>query len=163
MGVNGVENETLMDALDKDKEIEYLDALVDLKSTLLYARSHFAKGKLLGWGSSYSAGLILKISGDKPILMEGVLAFSPGEYFNPKDLIIKSTQNIKIPTFITSAKKEEKDWSEIYNSISATKVSFLPKTVGLHGSKALWKKQLDSEVYWEAIEEFLKKFKSPKN
>ncbi|HIP02737.1 MAG TPA: hypothetical protein EYG75_04410, partial [Campylobacterales bacterium] len=57
MGVNGVENETLMDALDKDKEIEYLDALVDIKSTLLYARSHFAKGKLLGWGSSYSAGL----------------------------------------------------------------------------------------------------------
>ncbi len=157
-GINGVENETLMDALDKDKEIEYLDALVDIKSALLYAR-HFTKGKLLGWGSSYSAGLILKIAGDQPLFMNGVLAFSPGEYFKPKDLVIKSAKNIKIPTFITSAKKEEKAWKTIYEVISAKKVSFIPKTAGLHGSKALWEKQLDSEVYWEAVEAFLKDFK----
>ncbi len=158
-GVNGVENETLMDALEKDKEIEYIDAIVDIKSALLYARSHFAKGKLLGWGSSYSAGLILKVAGDQPLFMNGVLAFSPGEYFKPKELVIKSAKNIKIPTFITSAKKEEKAWSDIYKAISAKKASFIPKTAGLHGSKALWNKQIDSEAYWKAVEAFLKDFK----
>ena len=158
-GVNDVQNETLMDALEKDKEIEYLDAMIDIKSALLYARSHYAKGKLLGWGSSYSAGLILKIAGDQPLFMNGVLAFSPAEYFKPKNFVITSAKNIKIPTFITSAKKEKVSWVEVYKAISAPKASFIPKTAGLHGSKALWKKQLDCEVYWQSVEKFLKEFK----
>lgn len=155
-GINGVENETVMDALNRDKEIEYIDALTDINSALLYAKKYFSKGILLGWGSSYSAGLILKIAGDNPVLMDGVLAFSPGEYFNPKDLVTSSVKNITASIFITSAKKEQGSWQEIYKSIPKNKVFFIPKPSGAHGSKALWKKQPDSEVYWQAVEEFLK-------
>ena len=47
-GINNVDNETVMDALEKDKGIEYLDALVDLKSAIVYVKKHYAKGKVLG-------------------------------------------------------------------------------------------------------------------
>lgn len=88
--------------------------------------------------------------------MDGVLAFSPGEYFTPKNLITDSAQHIKIPAFITSSKKEKLSWQKIYEALPAKKVYFIPETAGNHGAKALWKKQPDSETYWKAVEAFLK-------
>jgi alpha-beta hydrolase superfamily lysophospholipase len=157
-GINGVENETVMDALEKDKKIGYLDAMVDLKSTLTYVREHFANEKLIGWGSSYSASLILKLAGDMPDKLDGVIAFSPGEYFKPKVRISDSAKNIKVPVFITSMRKEKKRTSVIFGAVGSKKVYFLPKGEGEHGSKALWQKSSEHKEYWHALEKFLKQF-----
>jgi pimeloyl-ACP methyl ester carboxylesterase len=157
-GMNGVENETVMAALEKDKEIGYLDAMVDLTSTVAYVREHFAKGKLIGWGSSYSAALILKLAGDQPDLLDGVIAFSPGEYFKPRVRISDSAKDIKVPTFVTSMRKEKKRTSEVFAAVGGKKVYFLPKGEGEHGSKALWKKSSQHQEYWHAVEAFLKQF-----
>lgn len=159
---NEIDNETVMNALEKDKGIEYTDAEVDLISALEYAKEHYAKGKLIGWGSSYSSALILKIAGDHPNMMDGVMAFSPGEYFTPRVEVAPSAKHIKAAVFVTAAKDEEKRLRPIYDVITSPKTLFLPSTQGTHGSSALYEKYEDSKDYWEAVEGYLQQFREMK-
>ena len=116
-----------------------------------------SKAKIIIWGSSYSASLAIKLGGDNPTLINGVLAFSPGEYFDrSKTYIRDSAKKVKCPVFITSASKEAKAWKNIFLAIpSQSKHSFLPKTKGNHGSRALWNEFNDSKDYWQAVNKFL--------
>lgn len=159
----GKDNETAIRAGDKGLATSYADALPDLIAALDYAREKYSNSKIIAWGSSYSAALVLKVAGDHPELVDGVIAFSPGEYFahlgKSKTWIRDAAQNIKAPVFITSSRKEASDWSLIYQAIDITnKKSFVPKTDGKHGSKALWDKYADSEAYWDAVTRFLNNF-----
>ena len=78
---NAITNETAKRYGTEGMSEAYIDALPDMEAAIKYARKNYAKGKLIIWGSSYSASLVLKIAGDNPNLADGVLAFSPGEYF----------------------------------------------------------------------------------
>jgi len=161
--VNGITNETAEKAEQAGKSTTYLDALPDIKSALIYARQNFGKGKVIAWGSSYSAALVLKVAGDNPELTDGVLSFAPGEYFasygKPATWIQDAVKKIQCPVFITSAKAEKDGWSAIFSAISSKKkVSYIPTTKGNHGSRALWKQYQDSEGYWKAVEDFLDKY-----
>ena len=160
-GMAGVENETVKRVEIKDDYPTYLDALPDMEAGAAYAMKHYAKGKIILWGSSYSASLVLKMSGDDPAIADGVLAFSPGEYFTwvSSSLITKSAKNIKIPVFITSGKNEKDRWNSIYEAIpSPKKIYFLPQAQGTHGSRALWKSTAGNEEYWQAVKQFLNQF-----
>ena len=162
--INGIINETYKNALADNKGTNYVDALVDLNSAIDYAKLNYKKAKqIIIWGSSYSAGLVLKIAGDRKDV-DAVLAFSPAEYYTklgrPNDWITKSAKNITIPTFITSAKMEKKKWWDIAEVIPAAKKAyFLPTKLGKHGSRALWNKYADSGEYWTALKEFLEVIK----
>jgi len=161
--VNGIINETFRRATAMGNGTTYLDALPDMLAAIEYAKKHYARGKLLLWGSSYSAALVLKIAGDYPRIADGILAFAPGEYFirlgKPGTFITKSARHITIPVFITSAKKEKERWFSIYQAIlSSQKRYFLPEGKGIHGSRALWKSTPESNDYWQAVKEFLKQF-----
>ena len=161
--VNGVENETSTRAKESAKGDSYVDAEPDIIAAAKYAKENYASGKLILWGSSYSSAWVLRISGEHPELVDGTLSFAPSEYFGrlnkPGDWITQSAKKIKRPAFITSAKNEYKNWKSIYDAIEADgKMKFLPKTAGNHGSRALWEKQSDSDDYWKATSEFLKKF-----
>ncbi len=163
--VNGVENETAKRAAEEGKGITYLDAQPDLVAALRYVRANHAEGKLIGWGSSYSSALVLQIAGDNPKLMDGVLSFSPGEYFEDlgrsKEWIGASASKIEVPVFITSARQEEGQWKKIYDGIpSKTKTFYIPLTAGNHGSRALWKEFEDNAGYWTAVTAFLDPFLS---
>jgi len=158
----GKDNETAIRANQKNLSTSYADALPDIIAALKYARKNYSKSKIIAWGSSYSAALVLKVAGDFPQLVDGVVAFSPGEYFHhlgkSKTWIRASSKNIKVPTFITSAKSEVADWTPLYDAIDTRyRQSFIPETAGKHGSKALWKKQADSAAYWQAVTTFLDK------
>ena len=160
----GKDNETAIRAGKAGLATSYADALPDIIAALQYANKQYSHSKIIAWGSSYSAALVLKVAGDFPELVDGVMAFSPGEYFahvgKSKTWIRDSAQKIKVPAFITSAKDEAKDWASIYDVINAAnRQSFLPETAGKHGSKALWKKYADSPAYWDAVTEFLKNFR----
>lgn len=160
----GKDNETAIRAGKAGLATGYADALPDIIAALQYVKKQHRHSKIIAWGSSYSAALTLKVAGDKPELVDGVIAFSPGEYFShlgkSKTWIRDSARKIKAPTFITSSKNEAGDWAAIYDVINATnRQSFVPVTAGKHGSKALWKKYADSQDYWEAITKFLNKFK----
>ena len=161
--INGVTNETAFRAKAANKGDSYLDAEQDIVAAVKYAKAKYAKGKFVLWGSSYSSSLVLRVAGEHPDLIDGALAFSPSEYFTrlgkPKDWIASSVGKAKCPIFITSAKKETGSWSDIYAAIKAEgKTKFVPKTVGNHGSRALWKKFGDSSEYWKAVKGFLNQF-----
>ena len=161
----GKDNETSIRANKNNLATSYADAMPDIVAALRYARRTFPNSKTIAWGSSYSAGLALKVAGDYPQLVDGVLAFSPGEYFShvgkSKTWIRDSAKYIKAPVFITSSKKEADSWSEIFEVIdTANRQSFVPQTAGNHGSKALWNKYADSQAYWQSVKDFLKQFLS---
>lgn len=160
--INGVSNATKVRADEAKLGTTYVDALPDLIAALQYARDELPKAKLIAWGSSYSSALALKVASDHPELVDGVLSFSPGEYFSrqgqPKDWITSAAKNIACPVFITSGKGERESWQPIFDAIPGDdKTFFLPTTEGNHGSRALWKQFDDSAAYWEAVEAFLSK------
>lgn len=163
--VNGIANETAKRAKKARKGMRYVDALQDVEASLAYARKLVGEnGKVIAWGSSYSAGLVLKVAGDHPELANAVLAFSPGEYFQPMgrpaDWIKRSAKLYTRPVFITSAKSESKRWKPIFNAIkSKKKIAFIPRSNGNHGSRALWKRNNGHEEYWKAVSRFLKDLK----
>lgn len=156
--VNGVRNHTAHRARQNNKKTSYEHALPDMLRAIELAKKRLTTGLVILWGSSYSASLALKIAGDWPDLVDGVLAFAPGEYFktHTKTWIHDSATHITVPTFITSARDEKPSWSGIFDAIpSKRKVSYLPPTPGNHGSRALWKQFPDNDGYWMAVEGFL--------
>ena len=162
--INGVMNETAQKAKAASKGVQYVDAEQDMVAAIDYARQNYAKGKLILWGSSYSSALAIRIAGEHPEKIDGVLAFAPGEYFGkqgkPKDWIQQSAKKVSDPVFITSAKSERKSWKQIAKAIPADSLkTFLPKTSGNHGSRALWKKSGDNASYWKAVKAFLEEVK----
>ncbi len=163
--VNGITNQTAKGARKAGKQTRYIDALPDMESALLYARNLVGKdAKIIAWGSSYSSALVLQLVGEKPVLADAILSFSPGEYFKksgkPLNWIKESAKSLNVPVFITSAKSEKGRWSAIFKAIkSKKKVSFIPETNGNHGSRALWGKFSDSSEYWLAVSQFLNSLK----
>ncbi|MGV6850744.1 MAG: alpha/beta hydrolase [bacterium] len=158
--INDVVNMTAQRAQEAGLGHSYADAIVDMVSALKYARKHYPKSRIIAWGSSYSAALVLRVAGSHPGLVDGVLSFSPGEYFHhlgkSKTWIEEAAKNITVPVFITSAANEADEWKSIYQAIpTQTKQSFVPKSEGHHGSRALWRKFADSNDYWKAVEQFL--------
>lgn len=158
--VNGVQNLTRLDALKNGKSTTYVDAMKDIEASLKFARKHFAKGKLIAWGSSYSAALVIKMVADDKKLADEVISFSPGEYFTKynkaPDWIKESAKKLRVPIFITSAKKEQPYWKPIYDAIPANKEFYLPTSKGHHGSRSLWNRYPDSGGYWQAVKGFLR-------
>jgi len=162
--INKIVNLTNQRATKLGKPTDYVDALQDMKSAVKYVKLRYKKAKLIIWGSSYSASLAIKLTGDNPTLIDGAIAFSPGEYFKNKAYIRTSAKNVNCPVFITSALKEAKEWKEIFDTIpSKHKRSFLPTTPGNHGSRALWSKFGGSKDYWRAVSEFLHQYFVEKN
>ncbi len=161
--VRGVTNLTAQAAREKGKQTRFVDAMQDMVAALKFVRETYKPPQLLMLGSSYSAGLALRVAGDYPNLVDGVVAFSPAEYFVKNGMshtwVMDSAKYITVPVFITSAKKEKNRWSALYGAINSdSKLSFVPDTAGKHGSRALWKKYPDSEEYWTVLENFLKSY-----
>lgn len=173
----GVKNATYAAAEAVGKPTyRYLDALPDLVAALKHARKTYAKGKLIAWGSSYSASLVLHIAASQPGLVDGVLAFSPGEYFaagkSGSWIAEEAAKITTLPVFITSGPREEGYWRRMHEAMpSPQKAFFLPEgSASLHGSSVLWT-NLGSEaypipnplaeLYWSATTAFLNKHFAP--
>jgi len=162
--VNGVKNQSFIQAQERMISTKYIDALPDIESAVEYALKYYVDGKIIIWGSSYSSALVLKYAGDNVDKVDAVLSFSPGEYFSSqgksKQWITESATNITQPVFITSARGEKATWWGIFEAIKTeNKEYFLPTSAGNHGSRALWDKFGDSVYYWDAVENFLNKLK----
>jgi len=161
--VNGIENQTNKSAISLHKKTKYPDAIPDLEAALNYVKNELRATKIIVWGSSYSAALVLYLGSQYPKDIDAVLSFSPGEYFKIDGNEIKSyTSKINCPVFITSAKNERKNWKEMYDAITSEKSEFLPRIEGKHGSKALWEDSNENEDYWTAVSSFLKRYNNEK-
>jgi alpha-beta hydrolase superfamily lysophospholipase len=157
---DGVPNETARAADARHLQVSMLSARQDLESSLRYARERYARGPLLAWGSSYSAALVLVVAGQERGIADGVLAFSPGEYFpvapGSPTLVTDAARAIRVPVFITSARSETADWRPIYAALTPSlRRAYVPEADGRHGSSALLKETPGQEGYWQAVRGFL--------
>jgi len=97
--------------LSDGAEYTYCDAYPDLKATLDYARTQ-GFGKLIAWGSSYSAALVIKLAAEFPNDIARVLAFSPASGdpmagCEPRD----PASRLTLPALIVRPEKEaELEW-----------------------------------------------------
>ena len=160
--VNGVRNETHYRATRMGLARSYLDAYADMKAALAYARKELGAERIIVWGSSYSAALVFRLAAEHPDHVTGVMAFAPGEYFRKEegpDYIRAFSKRVKQPVFVTSSKKEREQVKPIFDASPAKKkILFTPASKGQHGSRALWKKWTDNDVYWAAVNGFLERY-----
>jgi dienelactone hydrolase len=138
----------------------YTDTLPDLEAALKWARTKHPKSKIIAWGSSYSASLVIVLAA-KSHDVAGVMAFSPGEYFDGKPSVSAAASKVAVPAFITSAGGKEVGIARmIFKALaSSDKMQFVPEGFGVHGSTALLQPQGKSDEYWKAVQTFLAKFK----
>lgn len=159
-GINGVENETHKAAKEQNKGTNYEDAIQDLEAAFSYVKNELKAKHIILWGSSYSAALVFYLGSKYKSEIDGILAFSPGEYLKINGKEIQSyAADVICPVFITSAKNEQDRWDSIYQSIKTEKSFFVPNVKGYHGSKALWPEHEGSDEYWSAVKKFLAKIK----
>jgi pimeloyl-ACP methyl ester carboxylesterase len=164
-GVNGIPNETYRRAAKEKLGTGYLDAYRDLEAALAHARDELEAKRIVAWGSSYSASLVLRLAAEHLNEVSAVVAFSPGEYFQRGEgpLYVRgAAKRVMQPLFVTSSKKERGQVKPIFDASPAKKkVLFTPASKGQHGSRALWAKWPDNDVYWAAIKGFLERYAPP--
>mgnify|MGYP001555224478 CR=1 FL=1 len=158
-GVNGVPNVTSKRASKKKLPSGYLDAYADLVAAVDYAKKHLNAQQVIVWGSSYSASLVIRLAAERAEHVRAVLSFSPGEYFKKSEgpsYVARHAKQVKQPLFITSSKAERERVKPLFDASPASKkILFTPASAGQHGSRALWSKWSDHDVYWAAVNGFL--------
>lgn len=158
--MNYIQNETASRAAVQKLSTTYLDAEKDINASIEYVKK-VSSNKILLLGSSYSASLVMKVANHHPDV-EAVIAFSPGEYFQPKLVLKEYLINYDKPLFIASTSKEKPFVTELISEIPDEHVNFFVPQGGdgVHGSKALWEKQPQSEEVWLSLLLFFKKLTS---
>ena len=159
--VNSVINKTFASALALNKPISYENSYLDLESALHLVKEKIKPSKIIVWGSSYSALLVFPLAERNVADVDGILAFSPGDYFYlDNKSIYDYSKDLKCPIFITSAQNEHDSWQSIFDKLTTEKkIGFIPKLAGAHGSRTLWgSPDGGSEEYWEAVQKFLSNF-----
>ncbi len=117
-------------------KVDYLEARPDLEAAVRWGEAQ--KLPVILWGSSYSASLVFLVAADHPEL-KAVLAFSPGEYFDNKNMVKQAAAKVRVPVYVTSASdQEEVDAAKsiLAASPAAVKVQTVPKA-GIHASSTL--------------------------
>src|ERR1700747_1929684 len=147
---------------------EYLDVLKDMEAALAWARSSGNNGKVLVWGSSYSAALVFVLAAEHHDEVAGVLGFSPGEYLDSPNAVHEAAAKVTVPIFVSSA--NDHDEIAAANSILAVapaqkKIQFVPRVAGVHGSSTLRqdKNRAGESENWRAAAEFLARFEPKKS
>jgi dienelactone hydrolase len=157
---NFILNETAARETTKGAEHSQYSILLDIEAGLNYIKTLHKEPGILLFGSSFSASLaLLRAAGGDDI--NAVVAFSPGEFFQPEISLEQKLESIKIPVFIACPRGEfafiEKLSSRIEDKY---KTIFIPERgEGLHGAKTLWWESATRNEYWLALLFFLNEIK----
>lgn len=133
---------------------DFIEALPDLAAALDWAKQSGHNGKIIVWGSSYSASLVFLLAAKDP-RVSAVIAFSPGEYFSQSGLVQKAAASVKQPVLVSSASDsgEIREAATILAAVAGPiKVQIKPKNAG-HGSSAL--NGGGAGEIWPQVERFL--------
>lgn len=153
-GVNGVINQTAIDADSKLRNVGYAGAKQDVEAAIDYLYDNNDNQPIILVGSSYSASLALWI-GSENNKIKAVAVFSPGEYLTGINLT-KTIKSINLPIFATSSKREIGPVEKLLSKVKSELITqFKPEVKGFHGSKALWDKNEGHQGYWSAFKNFL--------
>ncbi|WP_191859987.1 alpha/beta hydrolase [Hanstruepera ponticola] len=143
----------------------YCDAYPDLEASLKYMKNTSNTGKIIVWGSSYSATLAIKLAYNNPDIVDAVLAFSPasGEPMNgcqPNPYF----ESIKTPMLLLRPSSEAA--IESVKTQMALAEEFGHQTYvaqnGRHGSSMLVEERVQAPVTanWKVVMDFLNKHKN---
>jgi len=117
------------------KEAGYEQAKPDLEAALDWATAKHLPVVL--WGSSYSASLVFEVAADHPQEVSAVMAFSPGEYFDDKDMVKRAAGKIAVPFYVTTRPEEEDKVDEVLRNAHGANVTHYRQTTGVHGASTL--------------------------
>lgn len=152
--VNGIVNQTAIDANLKQRNVGYAGAKQDVEAAIEYLYNMNGNEPIILIGSSYSASLALWIASQNK-KVKTVAAFSPGEYLNGKNLA-EIISPLNIPTFVTSSKRESAPVKELLRFVKSKQVThYIPEKNGIHGSRAIWETTDGYLDYWKAFKTFL--------
>jgi dienelactone hydrolase len=134
----------------------YLEALADLSAAVDWAQAQGFKGKIVAWGSSYSASLVFVLAARDP-RVGAVIAFSPGEYFGDRNLVAKAAAGVRQPLLVSSASdaSERAEAAALLARAPALDKLQLSPASAAHGSSALAGPA--ARELWSAIDRFLAK------
>ena len=152
----GYKNRT---AQEYKQTASYNDVLPDLEAALAWAGTNAPGKRVIVVGSSYSSALVFLLAAKHQGEIAAVMSFSPDEYLTPMGVVKESAQQVKVPVFISSARREADKARAILEAVgSSDKVQFVPKGTGVHGAFALVTPPIMSDEYWVAVKRFLAKF-----
>lgn len=135
----------------------------DLEAALAWAHAKDPRGRVILWGSSYSASLVFVVAAKHPAEVAGVLAFSPGEYFPDHPTLIEdAAKKVHVPAFITSESSADAvaNATKIFDAVaSSNKVHYSAK-YAVHGSSTLLanRNPKGAAVTWQVVMKFLTQF-----
>jgi dienelactone hydrolase len=148
-----------------DKEADYEAAYADMEAALTWAEAKGYK-RIVAWGSSYSASLVLKLASQSGSV-DAVVSFSPGEYFGEEKTVANMNANVKVPCFFAATSEEL--IGGVFEIVD-TKPQAAGRELdtvfgtkdGVHGSSALRedKNPKDYELYWDKLETFFRALES---
>lgn len=155
---NNVDNETTKDALKNNMTNTYDAAYLDMEAALRWVKDNKYTGKVIVWGSSFSASLVFRLASEHPKDIQALLAFSPGEYFEGRPQVVRSwAKGVKnIPVFVSCGSDEESRSKPIFNAVPGKSKTFYLPEKGEHGSAILME---DPEGNWKPVKAFLQKLK----
>ena len=115
------------------------------------------------WGSSYSAALVFVLAAAHPGDVDGVVAFSPGEYLAGKRTVRDAAATVDVPVWIDQASSADEiaRSAAILKAVKGTdKQQFVAEANSTHGSSTL---RADTnpggaEAHWSALLAFLARF-----
>lgn len=158
--VNYVVNETVSRLKSTGKQYSMLDTRLDLNASIEYLYSIEKLPKITTFGSSFSASIAL-ISATEDDRVKAVIAFSPGEYFEPEISVNNTIKNLLKPTYVACPKSESVYVKNIIRYISTDNLTFFTpeRGDGLHGAKTLWWESATRNEYWLSLLFFLNDLK----
>lgn len=141
----------------------YEAALPDMEAALAWANADAKGAPIVVWGSSYSSSLVFVLAARHSRDVAGLLAFSPGEYFDGKpDLIRTAAAAVTVPVFIDQSNGADEIAASkaILNAVKGRdKQQFIAKGKSVHGSSTLRADHnaAGAEEHWQAVMKFLRR------
>lgn len=150
------------------RSTDYEAALQDMEAALAWAKTKANGAPVLVWGSSYSAALVFVLAAQHPADIQGVLAFSPGEYLSKPDAVRTAAKKVALPVFIDQASdkgelaESRRIMAALATPAGSNKVNFTGRKNSEHGSATLRadRNPAGAEENWQAVLAFLDRFKA---
>lgn len=118
------------------KSADYLQAAPDLDAALAWARDrHYAT--VVAVGSSYSSALVILLAARHPPGLTAIASFSPGEYFDDKNLIKTAAAKVTVPFYITTDPAEADNVTEVLRNAHGDNIVHYQPEAGVHGASTL--------------------------
>ena len=154
-----VKNQTAIRAKEKGYSDRLLTGKRDMMAALDYIYNLSRQPALL-FGSSSSASLALKIADGNP-KVSAILAFSPGEFFEPEFKLEDIIQNLEVPVFLTGNENENVFLEQIISEKKQNNLNYFSPPEGSlgRGTSLLLEENPVSDEYWMAVLIFIKSLK----